>query len=109
LAGDTLGDVDGHRSAERRSLAMHRAIADRLRADPALIDKARARVAAWRANGEVHTDYVDAWERLLALCLDELCAQLVDPGEHARALRQVSPFAGVLSARERWSILQGVA
>lgn len=87
---------------------MHRAIADRLRADPALIEHARRRVAAWRASGEVHVEYVDAWARLLLLPVDEICAQLVDPGEHARSLRQVSPFAGVLSPRERWSILQGV-
>jgi hypothetical protein len=87
---------------------MHRAIAERLRADPGLIELARRRTAAWRASGEVHSEYVEAWERLLGLPLEDVCARIVDPGEQARALRQVSPFAGVLSARERWSILQGV-
>lgn len=87
---------------------MHRAIAERLRADPALIERARRRVAAWRASGDVHAGYVEAWEQLLSLPLEEICARLVDPGEGALAIRQVSPFAGVLSPRERWWILQGV-
>jgi len=107
--GGTLALVDGHRSAERRSLAMHHAIADRLRADPSLVSVARKRLVQWRATGRAHLEYVDAWERALALPLEDLCAQLVDLGEQALALRQVSPFAGVLSAPERWRIIKSVA
>jgi hypothetical protein len=33
---------------------------------------------------------------------------LVDPGESARALRQCSPFAGVVDSRTRWSIWRAV-
>lgn len=87
---------------------MHRAIAERLRADATVIERARRRTASWRSSGEVHPDYVAAWEHVLSGPVEDLCALLVDPGERATALRQVSPFAGVLSARERWRILEGV-
>jgi hypothetical protein len=57
----------------------------------------------------VHEAYAAGWEALLALPLDELCAELVDEGQRQRALRQVSPFAGVLEPRERWRIRKSVA
>jgi hypothetical protein len=100
--------VEAHRSAERRSLALHSAIAERLLEDRAPIELARARVAAWRAGGHVHREYVDAWADLLASPLADVCALLVDPGERGCAMRQVSPFAGALSARERWRIIKSV-
>jgi hypothetical protein len=101
--------VDPHRVAEERSIAMHRAIADKLRERGDLLEAARRRVAAWRARGDVHEAYVAGWERLLALPLDALARAVVDPGEEARALRQVSPFAGALDPRERWRIRKSVA
>lgn len=88
---------------------MHRVIAERVRVDPALVDRARARLEALRSSGAIHVEYLEAWARLLAAPRDQLCEALVDPGERSCALRQVSPFAGVLSARERWRILQSVA
>ena len=87
---------------------MHRVIAARVRSDPRVIERARRRVAAWRSSGQVHAEYVEAWAGLLEGPVDDLCAVLVAPGERGAALRQVSPFAGELSARERWSILEGV-
>jgi hypothetical protein len=41
--------------------------------------------------------------------VDEIAATLIDPSEHARALRQVTPFAGALSSRERWAIARDIA
>jgi hypothetical protein len=83
---------------------MHAAVADKLRAKRVLVDGALERVRRWRIAGGAHPDYVLEWERLLALPLEQLCDAIVDRSERARALRQVSPFAGVLSARERWAI-----
>jgi hypothetical protein len=100
--------VDRHRLAEERSIALHRAVADRLRADPGLLDLARARVREWRASKLVADYYVDVWERTLALPIERLCDALVDASESARAMRQASPFAGVLDARERWQIWRAV-
>jgi hypothetical protein len=98
----------GHRLAEARSIALHRAVAERLRADPALMESARGRVRVWRAEGKMHPRYAEAWEQVLARPLDEVCAFLIDPGEEACALRQSTPFTGVLDARTRWRIWREV-
>jgi hypothetical protein len=96
--------VDGHRTAERRSVAYHAAIARRLAADPAVLERARARVASWAATGAVHPRWVEGWRAVLAGDAAAIAAALVDPGEGMTALRQVSPFAGALPPRERWQI-----
>lgn len=100
--------VDPHRLAEERSIAMHEAIASKLRADPGVITRAQARVEQWRDSGAMHPRYAEAWSALLAGPVDDLCALLVDPSEHARALRQCTPFVGALTPAERWNIWRAV-
>jgi hypothetical protein len=97
-----------HELAEERSLAIHRVVAERLRRDPALLDAARARVRGWLADGSVHRAYAEAWDTLLGGPTERLFEALIDPGETARALRQCSPFAGVVDPRTRWSIWRNV-
>jgi hypothetical protein len=97
-----------HDLAEERSLALHVEIARRLEADPGILELARRRVQAWRQRGEVSNAYVDSWERILNRPLHEVARSLTDPGEDARALRQVTPFAGVVAPRERWRIWREV-
>jgi hypothetical protein len=91
-----------HRLAEERSLEIHRLVAERLRADPSLVESARARVERWLADGSIHRTYAGIWAELLAGPLDDLVAMLVSATERARALRQCSPFAGVIDPRTRW-------
>ncbi len=98
--------MDGHRRIEERSLLLHRAVADKVRRDPGVLAKARARVERWRRDGSVHPRYTEAWLRLLSLEPGEVLAHLVDPGETMCALRQCSPFAGALTPQERWQILR---
>lgn len=100
--------MDPHELAEERSLAIHRLVADRLREDPSLIEKARSRVAAWLADGSVHRVYAHAWHELLSAPAERLFEVLTDRGERARALRQCSPFAGIVDARTRWKIWRDV-
>lgn len=100
--------MDPHRLAEERSIALHLAVAERLRRDPRLIERARSRVDRWLATQEVHPTYARAWAELLERPLEELCSAIVDRGEKARALRQCSPFAGVLDAPTRWKIWREV-
>lgn len=101
--------VTPHSLAEERSLALHRAIAERLRSEPRILEGARERVSMWAEHGGTHREYVDAWQAVLSLSLDEIAALLVDRSEHARALRQASPFAGALAPRERWRIWRAVS
>ena len=96
------------RLAEARSLAYHAAVSARLRADPTLMSRVEERVHAWERRHVVSSYYSEAWKTILAQPLDEIIAFLADSGDYARELRQVSPFAGVIDARERWRIWREV-
>jgi hypothetical protein len=100
--------VDRHRIAEERSLALHRIVAERVAADPSLIEQAVRRVEAARANGALHPAYAQTWLDLLRGPQHELCELLVEDSERARALRQTSPFSFVVSPRERWRLWREV-
>jgi hypothetical protein len=95
-----------HRRAFERSLALHRAVIERVAKDPRVLERARARVRAWERDGSVAPFYVSAWREVLELAPDRLAAAVLAETEQAHALRQVSPFAGALPARERWQILK---
>ncbi len=100
--------MDPHELAEERSMAIHKLIADLLRKDPSLISTARSRVAGRLADGSVHPAYAEAWHDLLSESMERLLALLEDRGERARALRQCSPFAGIVDPRTRWRIWRDV-
>ena len=95
--------VDPHRLAQERSLAYHRAVAIRMDRDPAIAERAMAKVRAVLAEGrEVH--YARLWEALLTGPVERLREVLIAETEEARALRQSTPFAGAIEPRERWRI-----
>src|SRR4051812_27215367 len=100
--------MDPHRRAELRSLAYHRAIAARLAAEPAILERARSRVRTWLQTGAVHPRYCAVWDGVLASPLDELKTALVAETEAMTAARQSTPFAGALSARERWTLWRSI-
>lgn len=97
-----------HRVVEDRSLAYHRVIAARVVTDETIVLRARERVRAWERDAPMSREYVEAWRALLDGPIEVLTACMVDRSEHARALRQTTPFAGALSARERWRIFREV-
>lgn len=91
------------------SLALHRAIAERLRADPGgVLSHARRNLIRLReAHRGGHSDvWIDRWQALLDGPLDRLIAAMVDPAQDARDLRQSNPFAGVLSPREHRAVVR---
>jgi len=95
--------VDPHRIAEARSLAYHRAIADRLAFEPAILERARVRVRGW-LQARPGTHFATGWAEVLDRPIPEIITFLTDTGERARELRQSTPFAGALDARERWRL-----
>jgi hypothetical protein len=97
-----------HRLAEERSIAYHRAVAERIAREPSLLDRVRERLDGWIATGGRASSYAREWRELVDRPLPELLAFLVDEGEHARALRQSSPLAGLIEPRERWRIWEEV-
>jgi hypothetical protein len=93
--------MDGHRTAERRSLALHRAIAARL--DASIISRARERLARLSKN-----HYRECWELILTQPIEAVAAAIVRDDEEMRTLRQATPFTFVIDARERWQIWRSV-
>jgi hypothetical protein len=98
------------RTARRRpsggAFAYYRAVAERL--DEPLRARARRTLERWSADGILAEPYAHRWRALLDLPLDELAAAITVDGEAARDLRQCTPFAGVLTPRERWARVRDV-
>lgn len=101
--------MDLHRLSEERSRAYHQVIADRLRGDLTILERARARVDGWISSSGTPPFYALQWREVLCRDVEAIVAFLVVDGELARELRQSSPFAGVLSPEERWQIWRHVA
>jgi hypothetical protein len=92
---------------DRRSLAFHRIVARHLIDDPTGV-RAKATtnletMGAADPSGRSRR-YLDRWAELLGGPDAGLLGVLVDESETARALRQVSPFAGVVTAAERATV-----
>ena len=95
--------MDLHKLAAERSLAFHRVIARRLVRDSAVLERARERVKLWLAQTP-DRPFARQWEKVLAGNTESVASFLISRSERAEELRQSSPFAGVLDARERWRI-----
>lgn len=86
-----------HQQIDERSLAMSHAIAEKIDAEPALLERARAWVSRQNSAGAA------MWVPILAKSWPEIRDVLLQDSEEGRQLRQNSPFAGVLTPRERWA------
>jgi transcriptional regulator with XRE-family HTH domain len=95
---------------ERRSLHLHRAIANRLVANPeGVLAQARRCLKRMVARAGTAGQLLREWELVLDRPLPALLAVLRDPDPWARELRHVTPFAGVLSAAERAEVYRAFA
>lgn len=100
--------MDLHRLAEKRSIAYHRLIAERIRRDPTVLEGARARVRSWMSTTGTVPFYARKWDEVLSHDIDAIASFLVEDSDLARELRQSTPFAGALSPTERWEIWRAV-
>lgn len=90
---------------QARSLALHRAIAVELRADrDAAFATALANIAKMRSTNPHAAALLDEWEQILYGTVDQVVARMIDPSEHGRDLRQVTPFAGILQPAQRAAV-----
>ena len=94
----------GHQRLDQRSLEMHRAIARKLRAHPASLEIAHDNLERWSRTAGRSQPYWDEWRKILARPLPEILDLLEEESERMTALRQATPFAGVLEPAERWAI-----
>ncbi|MDP9332282.1 MAG: helix-turn-helix domain-containing protein [Actinomycetota bacterium] len=96
---------------DRVSLAIHYLVAKRL-----LTDEARVRARALRnldtmrlANKDhAATTYLAEWERLLEGPVERLLATLTSLDHRARDLRNVTPFAGVVTDAQRRELIRTI-
>ena len=95
---------------ERRSLALHEMIADRLRDDPdTVLGRARETLARMQSIAAESSQPLREWSVLLDRPVPAIVEILTDTSPWARELRHVTPFAGVLSAAERAKALRAFA
>jgi hypothetical protein len=93
-----------HTNIDRRSLALARAVASRIDADPqhSGLLKARAVCRRWLDQGS--SPAVREWAVILEHPWEQVREILLAESEGSRRLRQSGPFVGILSPRERWTI-----
>jgi hypothetical protein len=111
LPAELLSDIDahddGHRQPQLRGLAYHRALATRLTAR--MVSDARQVLAGWELEGRIDPFYANLWRERLSMPVAEIRRQLGADTEQMADLRQNSPFAGMLTERERRAVLATVA
>ncbi|HEX6700387.1 MAG TPA: helix-turn-helix domain-containing protein [Gaiellaceae bacterium] len=95
-----------HRVPELQALAYHRLVAERL--DEKLVEEARERLSEWREEGRIHPTWEERWRGLLAQPISRIAEILSADTKAARALRQTSPFVGVLTEHERRRLVRAV-
>lgn len=99
--------MKSHHEIDRRSLAMHRAVVSKIQQDPALFIKAQATLQRWRQTVCASSQpYLLAWEQLMNQGMDACLAVAIEESPRADAMRQASPFAGLLSNQERFQLLK---
>jgi hypothetical protein len=101
-----------HSFLDRRSLAFHVAIAEKLRPDPRLLEKVCDRLRSMLSDNRVSISTRDAYREWLDFIeghsFEEVLDLLVDPSEEGTRLRQTTPFAGILSRTEREAIARKI-
>jgi hypothetical protein len=97
-----------HQMIDRRSLDLHRLIAEKIEKNPSLLERVKQRLRKSirsRAHSEPAINALTEWLDILKQrSLNEILALLVDSGEEATRLRQNAPFLGILSQGERKEI-----
>lgn len=102
VVADQPRQTDRHGLNAKRSLAYHRAIAEKL--DHRMVDEARHTLWKWVAQNRIDNQYAKRWETILDLPLDELRTEIGRASDEAQDLRQNSPFAGMLGEPLRQKI-----
>jgi hypothetical protein len=93
-----------HREIDERSLALARAVAAKIDADPRRLGliKAREVLQLWEARDSLPV--YREWRSIIEKSWPEVRRVLCDEGERGKRLRQSDPFCGILKPQERWAI-----
>ena len=100
--GEGASRYSDHRILDARSLAMHCRVAQKISRDPALLRKASENLERWGAKTKGSKPrYLREWEQILARPWPAIADLITSMSEEATRLRSSSPFAGVLTEKER--------
>lgn len=98
--------MTSHQEIDQRSLALHRLLAKKIRQDPSLFENIKRTLVRWHKIVCTNSQpYLEQWQRLVDLGIEECLAVATEDSERANAMRQASPFCGILSNEERWEFL----
>lgn len=98
MGSKNQAEMASHEEIDKRSLRLAHAIVDRIEQDPSRLHDVRR----WDARHSV-PGIVD-WQVILERPRPEIRAALLDPTEEGQRRRQNTPFVGILTPQERWSI-----
>lgn len=100
-------DTKRHQAQDLLSLVLHEKAVERVRANPELIEEAKATVDRWMKSGNTHSHTLYAeWLKIL---MAKKWSKVLGRSRHAQELRQASPLPTLLSKEERESILGHVS
>ncbi|MFH1727042.1 MAG: helix-turn-helix transcriptional regulator [Pseudomonadota bacterium] len=92
---------------DKRSLAYHYAIVNKLKDRPDQIrKKAKKTLIKLKLKHPHAKDLLGNWSKWLNLPLESLISNILNPNQESREMRHVSPFAGILSPKERTKLLK---
>ena len=108
--GAGVSQLGSHAFLDEFALAYHRAVADRLCADPeAVLEHARRNLHRWTEGGTFgpgELASLEEWRRILGgVDVGRLIEIMTDTSDEGQRLRSSSPFVGALSPEERLEIL----
>lgn len=94
---------------------MDEAIADKIEAQPDLLEIPLANIARWLAQNHSAPHRLEQWRQIILEAqasregMGRLLSLLRDPGEEATHLRSFDPFPGILTQAERQKIIERCA
>lgn len=88
------------------SLALHRAVAHRLRSNPRLIQKAKSNLNNWLSSNQAVSAWLEWWEILETSSVEKILKIITAETEEGQRLRSSSPFVGLITAEERRQIIK---
>src|SRR5437660_9873384 len=100
-AARKLPPVCSHQWIDLVDLAMHRAIARKIRREHKLYTRARRTLARWEKNHGSSTSCWREWKELLRHnSMDTVLRILTRPDDDGQRLRSTAPFCGILTRQE---------
>lgn len=100
----------GHDHIDRRSLELHRLVAEKIRQQPELMDFVREKLNRSLSEPRLSESCKDAlreWHTLLTCrSTEEVLDIITEDSEEGQRLRHSTPFSGILSQPERMKVFR---